>query len=192
MDLLEKYVWMPDEEEAWIGCKISGVSEDGSITTLTPEYFSNPNPGNLKTFKKPSSEVMNYPAAQESTIRDDYSNLINLEEFTEGAVLHQLRSRYFKDKIYSEIGAILIAINPFKMMPIYNQKILNYYKTRSTDAEKEPHIFQTASRTYWDFMVDRKNQSMIISGNHFRVFSLIASHIITNFLILLIRGVWIW
>ena len=44
-------------------------------------------------------------------VKDD---LAMLEELTEEIILENLSSRYADDKIYTYIGEILIAINPYK------------------------------------------------------------------------------
>ena len=43
---------------------------------------------------------LRFPVEQEGGV----SNLVNLDEFGEGAVIHQLRERYGRDEIYTNIG----------------------------------------------------------------------------------------
>uniref|UniRef100_A0A3B4XUM8 Myosin motor domain-containing protein n=1 Tax=Seriola lalandi dorsalis TaxID=1841481 RepID=A0A3B4XUM8_SERLL len=48
--------------------------------------------------------------------------LCNLPVLNEDRILNNLRTRFYKKKIYTYAGSILIAINPFKFLPIYNPK----------------------------------------------------------------------
>jgi myosin-7 len=94
----------------------------------------------------------------------DLKNLIGLEEFTEGAIIHQCRKRYKQDKIYTYIGNILVSINPFKQLPIYVLKVLNAYKDIKKIPNLEPHVFGVASLAYAQLINEKIDQSVVISG----------------------------
>ena len=53
-------------------------------------------------------------------IEDPPSDLIKLEFVNRAAILQTLRSRFDKDLIYTSIGPILVALNPFKWIPVKN------------------------------------------------------------------------
>lgn len=38
------------------------------------------------------------------------------------------RQRYLQDKIYTSVGDILIAVNPFKMLPLYTPMVMAEYR----------------------------------------------------------------
>uniref|UniRef100_A0A3Q0RJ03 Myosin motor domain-containing protein n=1 Tax=Amphilophus citrinellus TaxID=61819 RepID=A0A3Q0RJ03_AMPCI len=46
--------------------------------------------------------------------QDDFADLCNLPVLNEDSILNNLRTRFYKKKIYTYAGSILIAINPFK------------------------------------------------------------------------------
>ena len=46
---------------------------------------------------------------------------------SQGSVLHNLRERYLRDAIYCGVGSILIAVNPFKRLPLYTHDIIQKY-----------------------------------------------------------------
>ena len=52
------------------------------------------------------------------------NNLINLTYLNELTVLNNILFRYSNDEIYTFNGDILIAVNPFKKIPIYTKKSL--------------------------------------------------------------------
>ena len=55
-----------------------------------------------------------------------------LNDLNEPAILHNLRQRFKGDKIYTYVGTILCAVNPFKMLPLYTPAIIDGYKTKGT------------------------------------------------------------
>lgn len=46
-------------------------------------------------------------------------NLTVLDDLNENSLLNILRTRFRKDLIYSNIGTILVSVNPFKPLPLY-------------------------------------------------------------------------
>ena len=61
-------------------------------------------------------------------------DLIGLTHLHEPAILHALRLRYDSDMIYTSTGPILIAINPFKSMPVYSDEIMEQYRLQGEHA----------------------------------------------------------
>jgi myosin heavy subunit len=53
-----------------------------------------------------------------------------LEQPTNPLILHNLRSRFVADKIYTRIGSIIIAINPFKPLPLYTEAYITKIRNR--------------------------------------------------------------
>ena len=55
-------------------------------------------------------------------------DLIGLTHLHEPAILHALRLRYDANIIYTSTGPILIAVNPFKPMPLYSEDMMDKYR----------------------------------------------------------------
>jgi myosin heavy subunit len=91
-------------------------------------------------------------------------NLIGLSNLTENAILHNLRIRFKRDLIYTNVSSILIAVNPFRQLPIYNIETLELYKNTPNKATLPPHIFSVADRAFRAMIADMSNQSVVISG----------------------------
>jgi myosin heavy subunit len=53
-----------------------------------------------------------------------------MEEPTNPLILHNLRSRFMTDKIYTRIGSIIIAVNPFKALPLYTEAYVTKIKNK--------------------------------------------------------------
>uniref|UniRef100_A0A665UUT4 Myosin IXAb n=1 Tax=Echeneis naucrates TaxID=173247 RepID=A0A665UUT4_ECHNA len=94
---------------------------------------------------------------------DPPSDLCALPELTERALLESLRARFRQEKIYTYIGSILIVINPFQFLPIYNPKYVKLYDNH-TLGKLEPHIYAVADVAYHAMLQRRKNQCIVISG----------------------------
>ncbi|XP_053283184.1 unconventional myosin-IXAa isoform X6 [Pleuronectes platessa] len=91
------------------------------------------------------------------------SDLCSLPELTERAILESLRARFRQEKIYTYIGSILIVINPFQFLPIYNPKYVKLYDNHAL-GKLEPHIYAVADVAYHAMLQRRKNQCIVISG----------------------------
>ncbi|PWA24578.1 hypothetical protein CCH79_00011762 [Gambusia affinis] len=82
---------------------------------------------------------------------------------TERALLESLRARFRQEKIYTYVGSILIVINPFQFLPIYNPKYVKLYDNHML-GKLEPHIYAVADVAYHAMLQRRKNQCIVISG----------------------------
>uniref|UniRef100_I3J098 Myosin IXB n=1 Tax=Oreochromis niloticus TaxID=8128 RepID=I3J098_ORENI len=95
--------------------------------------------------------------------QDDFADLCNLPVLSEDSILNNLRTRFHKKKIYTYAGSILIAINPFKFLPIYNPKYVKMYENHQL-GKLEPHIFAIADVAYYAMLRKKVNQCIVISG----------------------------
>ncbi|NXL59454.1 MYO9B protein, partial [Chordeiles acutipennis] len=95
--------------------------------------------------------------------QEDFDDLCNLPNLTETTLLENLKCRFLKHKIYTYAGSILIAINPFKFLPIYNPKYVKMYENHQL-GKLEPHIFAIADVAYHTMLKKHVNQCIVISG----------------------------
>ena len=81
--------------------------------------------------------------------------------------------RFSKNLIYTFIGMpILIAVNPYKNLNVYNDDIIKHYKNYFLKLKQDPnnisnpvpHLYHIAEAAYQDMLNEKKNQSIIISG----------------------------
>ena len=97
-------------------------------------------------------------------------NLINLPHLHEPALLEVLQRRYDNGSIYSYTGPILIAINPFKPLPLYTTSILEKYyahgikpssssSSSSSSGPLAPHVYAIADAAYRSMMLSLDNSS---------------------------------
>nr|XP_023693952.1 unconventional myosin-IXa-like [Paramormyrops kingsleyae] len=93
----------------------------------------------------------------------DHDDLCNLPDLNEKTLLENLRSRFKEEKIYTYVGCILVAINPFKFLPIYNPKYVKMYDNHRL-GKLEPHIYAVADVAYHAMLQRQRNQCIVISG----------------------------
>jgi len=87
---------------------------------------------------------------------DGVSDLLSLADFNEGALLHTIRERHVKQLIYTSIGSpILLSINPFQRLNIFNTTIAHTYRKFAQEQRAggkmerpEPHLFMVAEDSY--------------------------------------------
>ena len=87
-----------------------------------------------------------------------------LPELTEQTLLDNLRERFNNGHIYTYIGPILVAVNPFRFFPIYNPKYARLYCQSRRLGSLPPHIFAIADVTYHNMLRIKENQCIVISG----------------------------
>ncbi|CAC5369431.1 CHS1 [Mytilus coruscus] len=87
-----------------------------------------------------------------------------LEKFDEGSVLEVLRSRYAQEEIYTNCGEILLAVNPYKTLPIFDDENHEKYDWKRFEAKMPPHVFNVAARAYQRIREAKTDQVILVSG----------------------------
>lgn len=101
-------------------------------------------------------------AASVDTISD---NLAEMEVFNEGVILHQVQQRYLGDRIYTFVGNILIALNPYQRMDIYGDDVMAAVSADvKANRPSKPHVFSIGAVALHAMMQDGLDQSVLISG----------------------------
>lgn len=93
----------------------------------------------------------------------DSDNLTGLTELNERTLLKCLEQRYGQDLVYTDVGDILVAVNPFRPLPIYDKRWTAAY-ARPDVSGLAPHIFKVAARAYNSLVQAKRDQVCVISG----------------------------
>ncbi|XP_047201439.1 unconventional myosin-X isoform X3 [Girardinichthys multiradiatus] len=102
-------------------------------------------------------------AMHQSSI-DGVEDMSALAELHEAAIMHNLYQRYQKDNIYTNIGSILAAVNPYKQIPgLYDLERVDLYSKHHL-GELPPHIFAVANECYRCIWKRHDSQCVLISG----------------------------
>uniref|UniRef100_A0A4W6EEB4 Myosin X, like 1 n=1 Tax=Lates calcarifer TaxID=8187 RepID=A0A4W6EEB4_LATCA len=102
-------------------------------------------------------------AMHQSSI-DGVEDMSALAELHEAAIMHNLYQRYQKDNIYTNIGSILAAVNPYKQISgLYDLERVDLYSKHHL-GELPPHIFAVANECYRCIWKRHDSQCVLISG----------------------------
>ncbi|XP_016898327.1 unconventional myosin-Ih [Cynoglossus semilaevis] len=90
-------------------------------------------------------------------------DFVLLDETTEEAVLSNLKKRFSNDLIYTYIGTLLVSVNPYKELDIYNKTQMELYMGVNF-FELPPHIYALADNAYHTMLTEYNNHFILISG----------------------------
>ena len=180
-------VWVRDAEEAWVSGHITKKAESkGGMQVTVVKDTSKEEKAWSMPGEEQETDELKYRNTVEDSIVDD---LITLHYLNEPSILDCLQKRYFMNKIYTYTGPILIAMNPFQSLAIYDQDRLeeyfNFGLVKSQGLVEHlcvealpPHIFAISDNAYRSMMSVLQNdpigaqksalpsagQSILISG----------------------------
>ncbi|DBA67096.1 TPA: hypothetical protein ACH3X2_001422 [Trebouxia sp. C0005] len=155
-------VWFKASPVSWQLGTLTSVNT--SLTTeciVALDATSGPGSGELVT-----TQITECVPANPS-ILDAVPDLTSLSYLNEPSILHDLHQRYGQDLIYTHAGPVLIAVNPFKRVPLYAADQMQHYKARANLEQMEgftPHVFLTADKAYKAMCQHGQSQSLVISG----------------------------
>ncbi|XP_068790636.1 myosin-IIIa isoform X3 [Struthio camelus] len=95
--------------------------------------------------------------------QEEVDDLATLEVLDENTVTEQLQKGYVKDQIYTYVGDILVAVNPFRNIDIYSSQHSKLYIGAKRTANP-PHIFAVADIGYQSMVTYNSDQCIVISG----------------------------
>lgn len=90
-------------------------------------------------------------------------DLAALEALSESVIVEQLKMRYEENQIYTYIGDILLACNPFEKLNLYAVHYQQKYSAKAR-SENPPHIFAVADASLQALVHEKQNQAIVISG----------------------------
>ncbi|XP_030646878.1 unconventional myosin-Ih [Chanos chanos] len=82
---------------------------------------------------------------------------------SETAFMDNLKKRFTEDLIYTYIGTLLVSVNPYKELDIYNKKQMDLYMGVNF-YELPPHIYALADNAYHTMLAEANNHFILISG----------------------------
>uniref|UniRef100_A0A3P9AS45 Myosin X n=1 Tax=Maylandia zebra TaxID=106582 RepID=A0A3P9AS45_9CICH len=147
-------VWLREDEQ-FLPSTVSSCS--GGVVVFATDY------GQVYTYKQNTLTRQKVQPMHRSSIRG-VEDMASLEDLHEGAIMHNLYLRYKQKYIYTYIGSILAAVNPYQPLPgLYDRPAVEMYSQHHL-GEISPHIFAIANECYRSLWKRLQNQCVLISG----------------------------
>ena len=158
-------MWVPSESHVWALASVDSVS--GNNATVT--HIAVPNggtPGGTTTVDVSTLHPTRFPLDEYSGLED----MVSLSNLHEGDILHNLRVRHGLDAIYTYMGPVLVAVNPYQRCDLFGPKHEDAYLLRDPASRyagtlaSEPHVFAVVDRAYMNVVREKKPQAFVITG----------------------------
>ncbi|KAG6453601.1 hypothetical protein O3G_MSEX008225 [Manduca sexta] len=151
MTIDKQLVWVRDPNEGFVLARLHELmGEEADVAPLDNKY-----PRRVCSFE----DI--FPAGDPSKDVDDNCELMFLNEAT---LLNNILARYKKNKIYTYVANILLAVNPYEdIADLYSSNTIKKYQGKSL-GELPPHVFAIADKSFRDMKSLKQSQSIIVSG----------------------------
>uniref|UniRef100_A0AC34QBV6 Myosin heavy chain n=2 Tax=Panagrolaimus sp. JU765 TaxID=591449 RepID=A0AC34QBV6_9BILA len=139
-------LWIPHEKEGFVAGSVLKTQDDCAIVELCES-------GQQVQVSLDDCQKMNPPKF------DKVEDMADLSCLNEASVLHNLKSRYYSDLIYTYSGLFCVVVNPYKRLNIYSEELIEIFKGKKRH-ELPPHIFAIADAAYRSMLQEREDQSI--------------------------------
>eukprot|EP00752_Nemacystus_decipiens_P006633 g5963.t1 len=151
-------VFVKDVVEGWLPATVGATNGQGEDMSLELVHED----GRSEMVTKVSEDRLQ---RGDPSCLKGVEDMVKMDILTVGSVLHNLRTRYANQDIYTSVGSILAAINPYVLIPsLYDEKCMDLYANMATDAGVPPHPYELMELAYRGLITDHRSQSVLISG----------------------------
>ncbi|ORE07978.1 hypothetical protein BCV72DRAFT_204419 [Rhizopus microsporus var. microsporus] len=150
---LQKWAWIEQKDSPEAFVKVRVVDDKSFNDMVLVEYED----GYKVRIQINKVYMMNPPKLDQV---EDMAELLYLHE---AAVVHNLTQRYRQNNIYTYSGLFLVAVNPYRNLPIYSSEIIKHYRKKRR-GEAPPHIYAIADHAFYNMLHEKENQSILITG----------------------------
>ncbi|CAF1562755.1 unnamed protein product, partial [Rotaria sordida] len=104
-----------------------------------------------------------YDFSRDRERRAGVDDMVFMSKNTDSEISHNLKIRFDVNYIYTYIGPVLIAVNPYKDVEYCRESHMEKYRG-ATQMDNAPHIFAIAEDMFSNMLIDSEKQCVIISG----------------------------
>ncbi|XP_054985981.1 unconventional myosin-Id isoform X2 [Sorex araneus] len=101
--------------------------------------------------------------AEQESLEFGKADFVLMDTVSMPEFMANLRLRFEKGRIYTFIGEVVVSVNPYKPLNIYERDTIEQYKGREL-YEKPPHLFAIADAAYKAMKRRSKDTCIMISG----------------------------
>ncbi|KAJ2939277.1 hypothetical protein O0L34_g13373 [Tuta absoluta] len=149
-------VWVEHPEKVWESATVTSDFRSGVLIVKLDAS------GEIRQIKIKDEAKM--PPLRNPSLLIGQNDLTSLSYLHEPAVLHNLRVRFCdRNAIYTYCGIVLVAINPYYDLPIYGDETIMAYRGQAM-GDLDPHIFAVSEEAYTKLEREKRDQSIIVSG----------------------------
>ena len=158
--------FFPHSENSWLLGKVEQKDDDGNVNIVLVDEDGEVVGDGVREEGITTESLAPVVEGSLDTIKD----LIDMPYLHEAVLLHHIRKRYWEDYVFSNIGPIVLALNPYNFnIPHYtDENMINYIEESSDSlhsASKQiTHIWSVAHEAYWSMRKYDKPQSILVSG----------------------------
>lgn len=147
-------MWLREDEQYLPGTVSSCA---GGVIVFSTDY------GQVYTYKQNALTRQKVQPMHMSSVRS-VEDMSALDDLHDGAIMYNLYLRYQQRLIYTYIGSILAAVNPYQTLPgLYDRAAVDRYSGHHL-GEISPHIYAVANECYRALWRRQHNQCVLISG----------------------------
>ncbi|CAM9532063.1 unnamed protein product [Chrysoparadoxa australica] len=167
-------VYVPDKDHGWLKALVISKEEGGTfhVKIQDPdaeddEEIRKVNLGGPE-FAGIPHQVESLPLQNTKLGSEGVADMTALDYLHEPAILYNLRRRFRTGHPYTYTGDIVLAVNPFCWLDLYNDEVQAQYDGMVTGHRNDnglaPHVYSTSSIAYQSLRCSGINQSVLVSG----------------------------
>ena len=157
--VIQSQVWISDPDKGWLSGRVEVIRKDKVVVVIDGD-----DPKERREYN-PSAEGFEKTLCHANP---DYmkgsENMTTLSYLHEPGILVNLCQRYGQRQIYTYVGHILIAINPYKTISgLYGSDVCQQYAHQAI-GRLSPHVYAIADHAYRTMLITTRAQSILVSG----------------------------
>ena len=137
-------IWVRSETEVWVAAEVLSVLDNSQY---------------IIKYKNSDTEYTVYESDILDMCDNNVTDLTQMTHLNEGNILEVINIRYNNSEIYTKTGEVLLAVNPFKNLDIYD--IDKYLENYTIDT---PHVYYNSQMCMDRLISKNKPQSILVSG----------------------------